>query len=262
MEKQILVALIIVTFRCTQSEMTVSQHLTTLENVNDVSLPEISGNHNFLQEVTLIDTSRLDLKNALATTKSNYLMEDPLRSKICEICSCQDNAVFAIDCNNKNLENNFLAPEWPQVPLSSSIEAKFESNKITEINQFPDLPLIKLSYRQNAIGVVQKAAFKFLKDLEYLDLSENLLTHESIKGSIFEGKYDEEDYEPIPLKTLKLSYNRISSIDKDAFNHLSSHLEILELDNNPLKVIDHQTAIAITTLRKLKVGFLKIISFF
>lgn len=146
----------------------------------------------------------------------------------------------------------FLVSEWPNDIYGYSIEAKFDSNEYMELAQFPELSLSRLSYRGNGILFIQKAAFKFLKKLEYLDLSENGLTHESINENIFEGQFNEEDYEPIPLKTLKLGYNKIISIDKDAFNHLS-HLEILELNNNPLKVIDHQTAIAITTLRKLKV---------
>lgn len=179
--------------------------------------------------------------------------QDPMRSKICESCICSEGMPFLINCGAVKLEGAFLFPDWPNDAVISSIDAVFDGNQFDEITQFPELPILRLSYRSNSIQYIQKAAFKNLKLLEYLDLSENKLTHESINANAFEGPFNEEDYEPLPLKTLKLGYNNIHSIDKDAFNHLSTHLEILELNNNPLKVIDHQTAIAITTLRKLKV---------
>ena len=179
--------------------------------------------------------------------------EDPMQSKICQTCSCQDDIPFLVDCSNKALKVPFLFTDWPTDGLNSSIEARFDGNEFEEITQFPELPLIKLTFRKNSIKLIQKAAFKFLKSLEYLDLSENALTHDSIGGNVFEGQFSEDDYQPLQLKTLRLGYNQIHSIDKDAFNHLSTHLETLELNNNPLSVIDHQTAIAITTLRKLKV---------
>lgn len=180
--------------------------------------------------------------------------EDLLQSKICETCACQDGTPSVVDCSSKSLTAPFLLPEWPQGHLISSIDARFENNNFIEVRQFPELPLLKLSFRGNGIQFIEKEAFKFLKMLEYLDLSENNLTHESLNENVFIGPFNDEDYEPIPLKTLKLGYNKIVSINNDAFKHLS-HLETLELNNNPLKVIDHQTAIAITTLRKLKVGF-------
>ena len=178
--------------------------------------------------------------------------ENPLQCRICLICSCKGESPFLIDCNGKGLKDRFLPSEWPNNVPSNIIEAKFDSNEFIEIAQFPELPLLRLSYRKNGLIAIEQAAFKYLKVLEYLDLSENSLTHESIAANVFEGPFNEDDYEPIPLKTLKLGYNQIISIDKDAFDHLS-YLETLELNNNPLKVIDHQTAIAITSLRKLKV---------
>ena len=188
------------------------------------------------------------------TISSSSNEENPLQSHVCQLCSCQGESPFLIDCTGKGLKEPFLVSEWPHDVLSDTIDVKFDSNEFIEITQFPELPLLRLSFRGNGLLVIEKAAFKFLKMLEYLDLSENRLNHESITASVFEGPFNEDDYEPIPLKTLKLGYNKITSIDKDAFNHLPS-LETLELNNNPLKVIDHQTAIAITSLRKLKVWF-------
>lgn len=188
---------------------------------------------------------------AIATNVSND-DNQPLKSKMCEICVCQEGSPFIIDCAGKGLKDHFLYSDWPIGIRVSSIEVNFDNNNFGDIPQFPELPITKLSYRANEISFISKGAFKYLKELEQLDLSENRLTRESIGVSIFEGPFNEEDDEPIPIRVLKLGYNMISSIDKDAFNHLSTHLEDLELNNNPIK-IDHQTAMAITTLRKLKV---------
>lgn len=202
-------------------------------------------------------TSQSPTNNTTEFTNSTTIVvtekKDPMRSIICASCTCSEGMPFLINCSAVQLEAEFLFPDWPNDAAIYSIDAIFDGNKFDEIARFPELPILRLSYRGNSIKYIQKAAFKNLKLLEYLDLSENKLTHESINANAFEGPFNEEDYEPLPIKTLKLGYNDIHSIDKDAFNHLSTHLEILELNNNPLKVIDHQTAIAITTLRKLKV---------
>lgn len=198
-------------------------------------------------------TPKLSEDSTKITTKQSNEDSQPLKSKICEVCVCQDATPFLINCTAKGLRDPFLHSDWPLAIHVSSIEVRFDSNDFVEIPQFPELPIVKLSYRSNHINMIQKGAFKFLKGLEYLDLSGNSLTRESLGSSIFEGPFNEEDNEPIPLKVLKLGYNKITSIDKDAFDHLSTHLEELELNNNRMKTIDHQTAMAITTLRKLKV---------
>lgn len=192
-------------------------------------------------------------KTASSTGKP---INDAGRSEICQLCICHDEIPFMIDCSGQRLDRAPLLSDWPNDTFNLSIEARFDENQFTEITQYPSLPLFKLSYRSNAVQVIQKGAFKFLNRLQHLDLSENNLTHESLNANVFEGQFNEEDYEPLQIKTLMLGYNQIHSIDKDAFNHLSTHLETLELNNNPLTVIDHQTAIAITTLRKLKVAFI------
>ncbi|XP_057378517.1 leucine-rich repeat neuronal protein 1-like [Daphnia carinata] len=241
------VVFLLTTLWMTESQSDVSE-LSSMTNFSQTSVSEIIGSENITDAGNLsgLDSNSTQMPN----TNSE---ENPFKSTICKLCACQDaNPLFLIDCNGKSLRKPFLVSEWPSDIYGYSIEAKFDSNEYMELTQFPELPLSRLSYRGNGLMFIEKAAFKFLKTLEYLDLSENGLTHESINGNIFEGQFNEEDYEPLPLKTLKLGYNKIISIDKDAFNHLSSHLEILELNNNPLKVIDHQTAIAITTLRKLK----------
>lgn len=201
----------------------------------------------------LTSSPKLSEDNVTIATNVSNGDSQPLQSKICEICVCQEGSPFVINCSDKGLRDPFLHSDWPLAIHVSNIQVIFDSNNFEEIPQFPELPITKLSYRANSINFIQKEAFKYLQSLEYLDVSQNSLTHEALASSIFEGKFNDKDYEPIPLRTLKLGYNKITSIDKDAFDHLSTHLEELELNNNPMRMIDHPTAMTITTLRKLKV---------
>lgn len=183
------------------------------------------------------------------------IVKSVLSSVLCQNCSCSEASLspLVVNCSHRALEDAFKASDWPHDVLVSSVSINFASNRLYEIRQFPELPILKLNLRDNNIQFIEIAAFKYLKSLDYLDLTKNSLTHESLTRDTFEGSFVEDDYEPVPLRTLRLGYNQIHSIDKDAFDHLATHLETLELNNNPIKVIDHQTAIAITSLRKLKV---------
>lgn len=78
---------------------------------------------------------------------------------------------------------------------------------------------------------------------------------------IFQGLYLPEIYTPLrSLQVLKLSYNDIHSLNSDIFEHIPQLIE-LRLDGNPLKVIDHPTVIAISSLSALKVILRTNISF-
>lgn len=54
------------------------------------------------------------------------------------------------------------------------------------------------------------------------------------------------------VQILRLSYNQLHALDQDLFEHLPA-LEVLSLDNNPIKAIDHITAIALSDIPNLKV---------
>lgn len=56
------------------------------------------------------------------------------------------------------------------------------------------------------------------------------------------------------LKTLKLGYNNIHSLPPFLFEYLKN-LERLELNNNPMVVIDQNTQIALGHLKKLQVNY-------
>lgn len=56
---------------------------------------------------------------------------------------------------------------------------------------------------ENKIDIIARYAFRNLPDLEVIDLSSNLLTFDTLRPEVFEGKYDPVNYEP--LKSLKVS---------------------------------------------------------
>lgn len=63
-----------------------------------------------------------------------------------------------------------------------------------------------------------------------------------------------EVYLPLrSLRILKLSHNDIHSLNQDIFEHIPEITELL-LDGNPLKMIDHNTIVAISSLSTLKVN--------
>lgn len=108
---------------------------------------------------------------------------------------------------------------------------------------------------ENSISKIEKSAFRNLSVIEEIDLSSNKLTFESLHPNIFEGKYDAVNYEPLKfLKVLNLAKNRIHSLDQDVFEHLPM-LETLILADNPFKVIDLGSNLAITSIVNLKVYF-------
>lgn len=110
-----------------------------------------------------------------------------------------------------------------------------------------------LSFRQNKIHHIEALAFFNLTSLERLDLSDNKLTIRALQKEIFEGHFDAHEYQPMKkLKWLNLINNELHALNPDVFDHLD-HLETLLLGGNPFKIIDMNTASAISSLNTLKV---------
>lgn len=59
--------------------------------------------------------------------------------------------------------------------------------------------------------------------------------------------------EELTLKILKLGHNNIHSLSPNFFEYLRN-LELLELNNNPLQVIDQNTEMALGHLKNLLVN--------
>lgn len=122
------------------------------------------------------------------------------------------------------------------------------------MTRFPNLTQVQyLSFHGNKISRIQKLAFYNLTSLEWLDLSDNKLTNVALQKEIFEGHFDPHQYEPLRrLKWLNLIGNDLHALSPDAFDHLDA-LETLLLGRNQFKIIDPNTADAISSLVTLKV---------
>lgn len=131
--------------------------------------------------------------------------------------------------------------------------SRFAWNGIQVVTEFPKLDIRSLSFHNNQIRKIEYRAFRNLTLLEKLDLSENRLTSAALQKEVFEGFYDSHIYEPLKnLKWLSLANNDIHAINADVFDHLEN-LETLLLSHNPFKIIDPNSASAISMLNRLQV---------
>lgn len=122
------------------------------------------------------------------------------------------------------------------------------------LTAFPNLTEIQyLSFHANKIDRIENLAFFNLTSLEWLDLSDNKLTNKALQKQVFEGHYDSHEYQPMKrLKWLNLIGNDLHALNPDVFDHLDA-LETLLLGRNQFKIIDPNTAGAISSLITLKV---------
>lgn len=130
------------------------------------------------------------------------------------------------------------------------------------VTQFPNLTEIRfLSFRSNKIRRIEPKAFFNLTLLEWLDLSDNKLTNTALQREIFEGHYDSHELKPLKLlKWLNLQNNDLHALNPDVFDHLD-HLETLLLGRNQFRIIDPNTANAISsviTLQVLDLSFMEL----
>ncbi|MCL4123735.1 UNVERIFIED_CONTAM: hypothetical protein GTU68_030591 [Idotea baltica] len=129
---------------------------------------------------------------------------------------------------------------------------RIQGNALSEVTAFPYMEnLTSISFRSNHISKIDEAAFMNLTNLEYLDLSYNNLTEQSLDPEIFRGPFTDKAPDPIPLKELKLAHNKITSLPKNCFQHVPN-LTSLDLSYNDFVDLSIKTAQAISELRKLE----------
>lgn len=169
------------------------------------------------------------------------------------------------DCANKVIFANFYYDKTTWLDGNGN---PFPFGKVTLrgcdlgdlINQFYPSNLTELDLSDNFIRNINSSYFANLQNMVVLDLSRNNI--ETLKPGVFKGKrMDGDDYPLQSLTTLKLSNNKIHTLDADLFEHIEQRLEVLDLSYNPLKVIDHQTIVAIGSiiyLKELNLAFTKI----
>lgn len=176
-----------------------------------------------------------------------------LDTKICKTCRCNKDDKL-IDCSKLNLTQLFTAEDWTAINNTDMVINKLDlsNNKIEKVTQFAEIGVIHLDLSLNQISNIEESAFKFLKNLEILDLSKNLLTSDSLKPEKFQGNYDPTELQPIKkLRILKLGNNDLHTLDANLFEHFPN-LEELHLNKNPFKIINQESVRAIADLTYLK----------
>jgi len=182
--------------------------------------------------------------------------EDPNVPPFCHLCACENNDSnqFDVTCTKDIKEYLFDTYYWINKDNNESYSYDQLSIQNTPIltldKQFPASSIKMLNLAKNSIVNISDNIFSNLQSMEILVLSFNNI--ELLHPDAFKGLYLEGDFMPLrALKILKLDHNRIHSLDGDIFEH-TSRIETLSLSHNPLKVIDQQTTIAITSLVYLK----------
>lgn len=126
-------------------------------------------------------------------------------------------------------------------------------SNIEFLNQFPATDaVISFTCRHCKIAGIASHAFIDAPNILTLDLAFNNIESSSLFPEIFKGPEIDEEYAPIKLHTLDLSYNKISYLEKILFEHTPG-LKSLDLSNNPINQFDEPTELALASLHNLEV---------
>ncbi|XP_068153808.1 leucine-rich alpha-2-glycoprotein [Drosophila tropicalis] len=183
-------------------------------------------------------------------------------ANICETCVClstQDssNRIHqTLNCAMKNFEH--ILARWPTEfgTQSTGVElvASYSGNRIRLLQQLPATnATLTLSCRHCGMQQLQAPLFMDVPNVQGLYLSWNEISDEALKPDLFRGPFKATKYEPIALKDLDLSHNRIARLDRKLFEH-TPQLTKLALAYNRLNVLDAATTAsiaAVTTLQRL-----------
>ncbi|XP_026822301.1 tsukushin-like isoform X1 [Rhopalosiphum maidis] len=176
----------------------------------------------------------------------------------------KDQMGIVLDCSNMvGKSHPYSIEDWIRyhafyddgILANRVLNINLENNNLQQIFTLPSMTsLKKLSFKYNNISSIENKALTNLPALEELDLSYNSLNSHELRQSVFR-RYQHQN---IPatndpaLKILKLGYNNIHSLPPNFFQYLTK-LENLELNNNPLLVIDQNTEISLGYLTNLQV---------
>lgn len=207
----------------------------------------------------------MQLLNAamLLLSVTNALHEDiPYQSvtDICKTCLClssQDisNGVHrTLNCAMKNFEH--ILPRWPPEfgtkHEGTEIVASFSGNNIRLLQQLPaTTAVVTFSCRHCGMQQLQAPLFMDVPNVEGLYLSWNDISDDALKPDVFRGPFNSTKYEPIGLKDLDLSHNRIARLDRKLFEH-TPQLKKLSLAYNRLSILDAATTASLASVTNLQ----------
>jgi hypothetical protein len=131
---------------------------------------------------------------------------------------------ISYDCSNRALKANDLKN------LAESIQASQS-----------------LNLANNVLGeIIKNGTFSYFNSIsEVFNLSDNKISHIESYGFFYHSSMNEsdsalkanEDWRPLRMKILDLSYNKLEEVPLDAIKNLA-HLETLMLNWNPIKKLD------------------------
>ncbi|KAI8044599.1 insulin-like growth factor-binding protein complex acid labile subunit [Drosophila gunungcola] len=185
-------------------------------------------------------------------------------TNICQTCLClssQDSGHrthFDLDCSVRSFEH--ILARWPEefgsqamaAGASSEIVASFSGNRIRLLQQLPATNAsLTLSCRHCGLQELQTPLFMDVPNVEALYLSWNELSDDALVPDLFRGPFRNTRYEPIGLRDLDLSHNRIARLDRRLFEH-TPHLTKLNLAYNKLAVLDEATTAAVASVATLE----------
>ncbi|ODM91751.1 Leucine-rich repeats and immunoglobulin-like domains protein 2 [Orchesella cincta] len=174
-------------------------------------------------------------------------------------CTCDINVHQpTIACKGMGLhvmyeQSDFQATfDGENLPENATIDLRFDENYLINIPRFAPMPVVFLVLRHNLISSIDDFAFAELKQLDYLDLSNNNLSGHSLKENVFKSAFNSSGgYFPSPLKHLNLSHNYIHTLNPKAFDPLTD-LRTLDLSHNPIKTLSGTSSMTIASMMKLE----------
>ena len=165
----------------------------------------------------LRNVQNLDLKgNKLTAVTSQEMFNFPSLRKI----DLNLNLMRHLDENNFEFTKELVDIDISNNQLSTLLPSIFTSSK-----------LIRLSVANNSITSLPAQVFANQENLQYLDLSGNILTSSEIKPNLFAGLSN--------LLELDLSQNQLDKLRKKLFWDLES-LEKLRISHNKIREIPNR----------------------
>ncbi|KAH8310229.1 hypothetical protein KR044_000125, partial [Drosophila immigrans] len=179
---------------------------------------------------------------------------------ICKTCLClssQDdsNRVHrTLNCAMKGFEH--ILARWPvefgTQHTGTEIVASYSGNNIRLLQQLPaTTAAVTFSCRHCGMQQLQAPLFMDVPNVEALYLSWNDIADDALKPDLFRGPFNSTKYEPIALKDLDLSHNRIARLDRKLFEH-TPQLRKLALAYNKLSVLDAATTASLASIPNLQ----------
>ncbi|XP_063903896.1 uncharacterized protein LOC135123299 [Zophobas morio] len=181
----------------------------------------------------------------------NKTKEDP--DSICKSCGCwtsEDDLVMNINCANKNLEH--VGGYWEVKKETKFVKISFAGNEMPTLEAMPQTDaVVEIVLTRCNIRYLRPSLFADTPNVKFVDLSYNALPAEELSSENFRGPFNNTFYEPIALEHLDLSYNQIHTLVNNLFEHMPN-IKILNLEGNDFKVLDIQTQLALSSIRRLQ----------